>query len=251
MIFPKISPATSQAMVRLGPHTLDAPYALAPMAALTDSVFRRLIKRQGGCGFVVSEMVASEALIRGCRKAKALLAYSEEERPIGGQIMGSRADSMAEAARIVESLGFDFVDVNMGCPARKVVAGGGGSAMMREPQLSAAVLKKITAAVSIPLTVKLRAGWSEDCQNADEMARIAEDAGAVLVTVHARTRSDAFRPGTREDVIARTKRAVGVPVFGNGDVRTPEDARAMMERTGCERSASSRSWCRPIRAGPR
>jgi tRNA-dihydrouridine synthase B len=116
--------------LRIGPIALEAPTALAPMAALTDTVFRRMVKRQGGCGFVVTEMVASEALIRGCKKAKELLRYAEEERPIGGQIMGASPERMAEAARMVEALGFDFVDVNMGCPARRIVAGGGGSALM-------------------------------------------------------------------------------------------------------------------------
>jgi tRNA-dihydrouridine synthase B len=234
-------------MVRLGSIPLDAPYALAPMAALTDSVFRRLIKRQGGCGFVITEMVSSQGLTRGCRKARALLEYTEEERPIGGQIMGADPARMAQAARIVEDLKFDFVDINMGCPARKIVAGGGGAALMRDAKLASSVIKSVQRAVAIPVTVKLRAGWSEDLMNAAELAKLAEDAGAALVTVHARTRSDRFRPGTREDIIAETKRSVAVPVFGNGDVRSPEDARRMMARTGCDgvmagRGAVANPW---------
>ena len=233
--------------LRIGPLALEAPTALAPMAALTDTVFRRLVKRQGGLGFVVTEMVASEALVRNVPQAKALLRYHPEERPIGGQIMGARPEVMAEAARMIEALGFDFIDVNMGCPARRIVAGGGGSALMRDLALTESILTAIRRAVAIPLTIKIRAGWSESCQNAPEVARVGELSGAVLVAVHARTRSDAYRPFVREEILTATRRAVGIPVIANGDIRDHEGARAVLARTGCDgimagRGAVANPW---------
>jgi nifR3 family TIM-barrel protein len=227
------------------------------MAALTDTVFRRMIKRQGGCGFVVTEMVASEALVRGCAKAKELLRYAEEERPIGGQIMGAHPARMAEAARAIEAMGFDFVDVNMGCPAKKIVSGGGGSALMRDLRLAESILGAIRAAVSIPLTIKIRAGWNDECLNAPEVAKAGEASGAVLVSVHARTKADAYRPGIREDLLVETKRAVAIPVVANGDIRDAAGARALLARTGCDgvmsgRGAVANPWLlREIATGDR
>jgi len=204
------------------------------MAALSDSVFRRLIKRQGGCGFLVTEMVPAGALVRGDPRSRELLRYHDEERPIGGQIMGGNPSVMAAAARLVEALGFDFVDVNMGCPSRKVVSGGGGSALMRSPATAHRIVAAIRAAVSIPVTIKLRAGWNDDCLNAPEVARAGEEAGAALVTVHARTRADQYRPGIRTELLARTRDAISVPLIANGDIRDPAGAAAVLRAAGCD-----------------
>jgi nifR3 family TIM-barrel protein len=231
---PVSAPLETRPLPAIGPVRLEAATALAPMAALTDTVFRRLVKRQGGSGFMITEMVSSEALTRRCPKARALLRYAPEERPIGGQIMGASPERMAEAARLIEDLGFDFVDVNMGCPARQIVSGGGGSALLRDLKLTGRILSAIRGAVRIPLTVKLRAGWSDECLNAPEAAAVAEAAGAALVTLHARTKTDAYRPGIRTELLAATTAAVSIPVFANGDIRDLETARAVLAASGCD-----------------
>ena len=239
--------APAETQLRLGKWQLEAPTALAPMAALTDSVFRRMIKRQGGCGLQITEMVSANALLQRVPSSLALLKYTEEERPIGGQLMGASPQRMAEAAQVIEDMGFDFVDINMGCPARKVVSGGGGSALMRDLKNTERILTAIQSVLSIPLTVKIRAGWSDDCLNAPDVARLAENCGASLVSVHARTKRDAFGGSVREEILEETRKAVRIPVFANGDIRTPVDALKTLEATGCSgvmlgRGAIANPW---------
>lgn len=239
-------------MLRLGALAVRPATVLAPMAGLTDSLFRRFLRRLGGCGLVVTELVSSEGLIRArrARKRQRTLAYLEftaEERPIGAQLFGSDPEVMAEAARICEELGFDLVDVNLGCPAPKVVRGLGGSALLRDLPLVGRILRKMRAAVRVPLTLKYRSGWSERELVAVEVARLAEDCGLQAVTLHPRTREQGFAGRADWRRIAEVKAAVGIAVIGNGDVVTPEDALRLAAETGCDavmigRAAASDPW---------
>src|SRR6266705_6519227 len=171
-------------MIKIGPVSLSSPFVIAPMAGMTDSAFRRLVKRQGGCGLVVTEMVSSEGLVRGIDRTLEYAEYTEEERPISIQIFGGDPEKMAEAAHIVEDLGADIVDVNMGCPVPKIAKHNAGCSLMREPQHAATVISAMAKAVKIPVTVKMRAGWNDGDRNAPILARMVEDAGARAVTVH-------------------------------------------------------------------
>src|SRR5437773_2864721 len=173
--------------VKIGDLTLRSPFVVAPMAGMTDSSFRRLVKRHGGCGLVVTEMVSSEGLVRGIDRTLEYAEYTEEERPVSIQIFGGDPEKMAAAAQIVEDLGADIVDVNMGCPVPKIAKHNAGCRLMREPQHAAAVIRAMTRAVSIPVTVKMRAGWDERERNAPDLARRAEQAGAAAIAVHGRT----------------------------------------------------------------
>src|SRR5262245_16092598 len=173
--------------MRIGSVKLESPYAIAPMAGMTDSAFRRLVKRHGGCGLVVTEMVSSEGLVRGIDRTLEYAEYTEEERPVSIQIFGGDPEKMAEAAQLVEGLGADIVDVNMGCPVPKIARHNAGCSLMREPEQAASVIAAMTKKVRIPVTVKMRAGWNEDSINAPELARRVEDAGAAAVAVHGRT----------------------------------------------------------------
>src|SRR6201990_2484846 len=172
--------------MKIGAIDLNPPFALAPMAGMTDTAFRRLVKRRGGCGLVVSEMVSSEGLIRGIDRTLEFAEYTEEERPIAIQIFGGDPAKMAEAAQIVEGLGADIVDVNMGCPVPKIAKHNAGCSLMREPEHAAAVIGAMAKAVKIPVTVKMRAGWNDRSRNAPELARLVQDAGAAAVTIHGR-----------------------------------------------------------------
>ena len=202
--------------------TVDPVFGLAPMAGMTDTAFRRLVKRQGGCGLVVTEMVSSEGLVRGIDRTLEYAEYTEEERPVSVQIFGGDPGRMAEAARVVEGMGADIVDVNMGCPVPKIANRSAGCSLMREPEHAARVVRTMAGAVGIPVTVKMRAGWNERQVNAPELARMMEEAGAAAVTVHGRTAAQSYRGVSDWDLIARVAAAVKIPVFGNGDCLEPE-----------------------------
>jgi tRNA-dihydrouridine synthase B len=219
---------------------------LAPMAGITDTVFRRFIKRLGGCGLIMTEFVSSEGMLRQNLKSKRFLYYTEEERPITAQIFGADADHLAEAARIIEDLGFDLIDLNLGCPAKKVVKCGGSGLLRDLPHLEV-VLRKIRSAVTIPFTIKIRIGWSDDEIVAVPVARLAEECGVEAIAVHGRTRLQGYSGRARWDVIAEVKQAVRIPVIGNGDVMTPRDAEALAVATGCDavmigRAAPTNPW---------
>jgi tRNA-dihydrouridine synthase B len=225
---------------------IKPPHILAPMAGITDTVFRRFIKRLGGCGLIMTEFVSSEGMLRQNLKAARFLYYTEEERPITAQIFGADADHLAAAAHIIEELGFDLIDLNLGCPAKKVVKCG-GSGLLRDLAQLEVILRKIRAAVSIPFTIKIRIGWSDDEIVAVPVARLAEDCGVEAIAVHGRTRVQGYSGRARWDVIAEVKQAVRIPVIGNGDVMTPRDAEALIEATGCDavmigRAAPTNPW---------
>jgi tRNA-dihydrouridine synthase B len=204
--------------------TLPSPFAVAPMAGMTDTAFRRLVKRQGGCGLVVSEMVSSEGLVRGIDRTLEYAEYTEEERPVSIQIFGGDPEKMAEAAQVVEQLGADVVDVNMGCPVPKIAKHNAGCSLMREPEHAASVIAAMTRKVRIPVTVKMRAGWNEQSRNAGELARLVEGAGASAIAVHGRTAAQSYSGFSDWDFISRVAESVSIPVFGSGDVIEPEQA---------------------------
>lgn len=196
---------------------LTDPVALAPMAGMTDTAFRRLIKRRGGCGLVVTEMVSSEGLVRGIDRTLEYAEYTEEERPVAIQIFGGDPAKMAAAAQIVQDMGADIVDVNMGCPVPKISKHDAGCSLMREPSHAAAIVRAMTRAVRIPVTVKMRAGWNEASINAPEVARRVEDAGAAAVAVHGRTAAQAYTGESDWRLIGEVAASVRIPVFGSGD----------------------------------
>ncbi len=221
-------------------------HILAPMAGITDTVFRRFIKRLGGCGLIMTEFVSSEAMVRQNLRSRRYLYYTEEERPITSQIFGADPDHLADAARMIEDLGFDIVDLNLGCPAKKVVKCGGSGLLRDLPQLKT-IFQKIRAAVSIPFTAKIRSGWSDEEIVALEVARLAEDSGVEAIAIHPRTRLQGYSGKARWDIIAEVKASVKIPVIGNGDVMAPEDALALSEQTGCDavmigRAAPTNPW---------
>jgi tRNA-dihydrouridine synthase B len=208
--------------MKIGPLDLAPPFALAPMAGMTDTAFRRLVKRKGGCGLVVTEMVSSEGLVRGIDRTLEYAEYTEEERPVSIQIFGGDPDKMAAAAQIVEGMGADIVDVNMGCPVPKIAKHSAGCSLMREPAHAASVVRAMTRAVRIPVTVKMRAGWDEKAINAPDLARRVEDAGASAVAVHGRTAAQSYSGFSDWDLIATVAASVGIPVFGSGDCVEPQ-----------------------------
>ncbi|MGH9406514.1 MAG: tRNA dihydrouridine synthase DusB [Terriglobia bacterium] len=219
---------------------------LAPMAGITDTVFRRFIRRLGGCGLIMTEFVSSEGMLRQNLKSRRYLYYTDEERPITAQIFGADANHLAEAARMIEDLGFDMIDLNLGCPAKKVVKCG-GSGLLRDLPLLETIFRKIRAAVSIPFTAKIRAGWSDDEIVAVPVARLAEDCGVEAVAVHPRTRVQGYSGRARWDIIAEVKASVRIPVVGNGDVMSPLHAEALERETGCDavmigRAAPTNPW---------
>ncbi len=201
---------------------LPSPYAIAPMAGMTDTAFRRLVKRQGGCGLVVSEMVSSEGLVRGIDRTLEYTEYTEEERPVSIQIFGGDPEKMAEAAQIVQGLGADIVDVNMGCPVPKIAKHNAGCSLMREPEHAAGIIGAMVKAVNIPVTVKMRAGWNEHEINAPELAKRMEGVGAAAVAVHGRTAAQSYTGLADWDLVTRIADAVDIPVFGSGDCLEPE-----------------------------
>src|ERR671913_1971550 len=199
--------------MKVGSIELSSPFVVAPMAGMTDSAFRRLVKRQGGCGLVVSEMVSSEGLVRGIDRTLEYAEYTEEERPVSIQIFGGDPAKMADAARIVEGMGADIVDINMGCPVPKIARHNAGCSLMREPGHAADVIRAMARAVKIPVTVKMRAGWDADHINAPEVARRMEDAGAAALAVHGRTAAQSYTGFSDWDLINRVAAGVGIPVF--------------------------------------
>jgi tRNA-dihydrouridine synthase B len=203
--------------MKIGKVDLAPPLAMAPMAGMTDSAFRRLVKRHGGCGLVVTEMVSSEGLVRGIDRTLEFAEYTEEERPVSIQIFGGDPEKMAAAAQIVEGMGADIVDVNMGCPVPKIAKHNAGCSLMREPAHAAEVVRAMVRAVSIPVTVKMRAGWDADAINAPDLARRMEDVGASAVAVHGRTAAQSYSGQSDWDLIGRVASAIKIPVFGSGD----------------------------------
>jgi tRNA-dihydrouridine synthase B len=221
---------------------------LAPMAGVTDTVFRRFIRNLGGCGLIMTEFTSADGVLRAQdKKAKRYLHFYEDEHPISAQLFGSDPQVMADAARIVEGLGFDLVDLNLGCPAKKVVRCNGGSGLLRDLPAIARIFQAVRTAVTIPFTVKFRAGWNDEEIVCVELAKMAEECGLCAVALHARTREQGYSGQARWDWIAAIKAAVKIPVIGNGDIRTPEDACAMIAETGCDavmigRTAPSNPW---------
>jgi len=207
--------------MKIGNVSLASPYAIAPMAGMTDTAFRRLVKRQGGCGLVVTEMVSAEGLVRGIDRTLEYAEYTEEERPVSIQIFGGDPGTMADAARIVQDLGADIVDVNMGCPVPKIARHNAGCSLMREPEHAASVIAAMARAVSIPVTVKMRAGWNEREVNAPTLARMAADAGAAAVAVHGRTAAQSYSGSSDWNLISDVAAGVGIPVLGSGDCVEP------------------------------
>jgi tRNA-dihydrouridine synthase B len=207
--------------MKIGKIELTPPYALAPMAGMTDTAFRRLVKRKGGCGLVVTEMVSSEGLVRGIDRTLEYAEYTEEERPVSIQIFGGDPAKMAAAAQIVEGMGADIVDVNMGCPVHKIAKHSAGCSLMREPEHAADVVRAMTRAVKIPVTVKMRAGWDQDAINAPDLAKRLEEAGASAVAVHGRTAAQSYSGVSDWDLIERVAAGLSIPVFGSGDCIEP------------------------------
>src|SRR5262252_3086006 len=207
--------------MKIGHVQLESPLAVAPMAGMTDTAFRRLVKRHGGCGLVVTEMVSAEGLVRGIDRTLEYAEYTEEERPISIQIFGGDPEKMAAAAQIVENMGADIVDINMGCPVPKIAKHQAGCSLMREPAHAQSVVAAMAKAVKIPVTVKMRAGWDANEINAPDLARRMEDAGAAALAVHGRTAAQSYSGSSDWDLINRVASGVGIPVFGSGDCIEP------------------------------
>ena len=218
--------------MKIGSVSLESPFALAPMAGMTDTAFRRLVKRKGGCGLVVTEMVSSEGLVRGIDRTLEYAEYTEEERPVSIQIFGGDPEKMARAAQIVEGMGADVVDVNMGCPVPKIAKHNAGCSLMKDPAHAASIIRSMSEAVTIPVTVKMRAGWDEQEVNAPEMARRVEDAGAAAVAVHGRTAAQSYKGVSDWDLIDEVASSVGIPVLGSGDCVTPAQVIGRVGTTG-------------------
>ena len=232
--------------LKIGSITLESAAALAPMAGVADRAFRELCVRFGAA-YVVGEMVSAKGITMGDRKSAELLSLSEAERPAAIQLFGDEPSIMAEAAQKALCYRPQAIDINMGCPAPKVVRNGGGSSLMRRPETAQAVVAAIVRAVNIPVTVKIRAGWEANEKNAVEIAKRCEAAGAAAITVHGRTREQMYAPPVDLGIIRRVKQAVSIPVIGNGDVCDAKSAAQMLEETGCDlvmvgRGALGRPW---------
>ena len=267
------TPARVPAGFAIGGVPIAPATVLAPMAGVTDTVFRRFIRnaslfssspdqpatlsddvnaavtnQQSGCGLIMTEFTSADGLSRMREiKRRRYLTFYEDEHPISAQLFGSNPQTLAEAARIVEATGFDIVDLNLGCPAKRVVACNGGSGLLRDLPLIAKIFEAVRAAVTIPFTVKFRMGWNDKNIICVELARLAQESGLNAVALHARTREDGYSGQARWEYIAAIKDAVSIPVIGNGDIRTPEDACAIVEATGCDavmigRAAPANPW---------
>lgn len=221
-------------MLKYGDIPIDPPLILAPMAGITDRHFRRIIKRIGGVGLVSMEFISSEGITRGNERTLNLMAFEKEERPLAIQIYGSRPDRMARAAEVVEEIGADICDINMGCPANKILKGCAGAALMADLRLAEEIVAAARRALTIPLTVKFRAGISDDRLNYLELGKICEANGVQAVALHPRTAKQFYSGRADWARIARLKETISIPVVGNGDVTTPEDAVAMLRTTGCD-----------------
>jgi tRNA-dihydrouridine synthase B len=208
--------------MKIGSIELPSPFVVAPMAGMTDTAFRRLVKRHGGCGLVVTEMVSSEGLVRGIDRTLEFAEYTEEERPVSIQIFGGDPPKMAAAARIVRDMGADIVDVNMGCPVPKIAKHNAGCSLMREPEHAARVIEAMVGAVDIPVTVKMRAGWTDKDRNAPALARMVQDSGASAITIHGRTAEQSYSGYADWELVSQVARDLRIPVFGSGDCVEPE-----------------------------
>jgi len=220
----------------VGPLRVSPNLVLAPMSGITDSVFRRAVKRAnpGAVGLVVSELISIEGLVRGTPETARLLAFDPAEQPLSIQLFGSQPEHMAEAARMAADQGAAAIDINCGCPVPKVVKRGGGAELMRRPSRLARLVCAARRAVSLPITVKIRAGWDEKTRNAVEVARIAESEGAAMIAVHGRTRAQLYSGSSDWELIAEVKAAVHVPVVGSGDVTSPQQALQRMQESGVD-----------------
>jgi tRNA-dihydrouridine synthase B len=233
--------------LKIGNVEIAPATVLAPMAGVTDTVFRRFIKNLGGCGLIMTEFTSADGVLRDQRVRGRYLHFYEDEHPISAQLFGSSPSVLADAARLVEDLGFDLVDLNLGCPAKKVVKCNGGSGLLRDLPLIRQIFESVRRAVKIPFTVKFRAGWSDDEIVCVELARMAESCGLGAVALHARTREQGYSGNARWEWISSVKQAVKIPVIGNGDIRSPEDACAIVAQTGCDavmigRMAPANPW---------
>ena len=221
-------------MLRYGDLEIDPPLILAPMAGITDRQFRLVLRRLGGVGLVTMEFISSEGLLRNCKQMLRKLHFVEEERPISIQIYGSKPDRMADAAEIVEQMGADACDINMGCPANKILKGCAGCALMADLDNAAAIVREVRKRLTIPLTVKFRAGIDDNRINFLELGKICQEEGAQAVALHPRTGKQMYRGHADWTRIAQLKDALSIPVVGNGDVNTAQDAMDMWEQTGCD-----------------
>lgn len=232
--------------MNIGKVKTDNNVFLAPMAGVTDTVFR-LICKNFGCGLIYTEMVSAKGLFYKSENTKALMEIDPRERPGAIQIFGSDPEIMAYAAAKAEEAGADIVDINMGCPTPKIVNNGDGSALMKNPKLVGQIVGSVAKRVSIPVTVKIRKGWDEGSVNAVEIAKIAEEEGAAAIAVHGRTREQFYSGKADWNIIKKVKEAVSIPVIGNGDIYSPQDAKKMIEETGCDgiligRGAQGNPW---------
>ena len=235
------------ASLKIGNVEIAPATVLAPMSGVTDTVFRRFIKRLGGCGLIMTEFTSADGVLRDQRVRGRYLHFYEDEHPVSAQLFGSNPSVLADAARLVEDLGFDLVDLNLGCPAKKVVKCNGGSGLLRDLPLIRKIFEAVRSAVKIPFTVKFRAGWNDDEIVCVQLARMAESCGLGAVALHARTREQGYSGNARWEWIASVKQAVKIPVIGNGDIRSPEDAWAIVAQTGCDavmigRMAPANPW---------
>ena len=219
--------------MKIGNVKINGYAALAPMAGVTDRAFRELCV-SFGAAYVVGEMVSSKGLTYGSEKSAELLGLSDEERPAAVQLFGYEPDVMARAARFSLRYRPEIIDINMGCPAPKIAGNGSGAALMKNPALCGEIVKAVSSAVDVPVTVKIRKGWDSGSVNAVEVAQICEKNGAAAITVHGRTREQQYAPPADWDIIREVKRSVGIPVIGNGDITSAADAAKMYEHTGCD-----------------
>jgi tRNA-dihydrouridine synthase B len=234
-------------VLRIRGVPVDPPLVLAPMAGITDRDFRLLVRRLGGCGLVSMEFISSEGLMRRRPSTLKMLHFVDEERPIAIQIYGSDPVRMAEAARVVETIGADVCDINMGCPANKVLKGCAGAALTADLPLATRIVRAVRRAIVLPLTVKFRLGVRENMMTYLDLGRICQDEGADAVTLHPRTARQQYGGRADWSAIAALKRALTIPVIGNGDVATPEDVLAVQRATGCDavmigRAALTNPW---------